>query len=129
MVSTPSRCNSITTSLPSSPEPRSMTLIAEELSGVPMRMWARLADSFRPPTALSVFGNVHQLVLGDPGHHGAQLGADFLDGVRRTSGACRLERRLARLVLQHPVARELAGLDVVEHALHFAFCLGRDDAR
>src|SRR5580692_10059729 len=35
MVSTPSRCNSITTSLPNSPEPNSMTLMAAGDSGVP----------------------------------------------------------------------------------------------
>src|SRR5277367_38837 len=35
MVSQPRRCSSITTSLPSSPEPSSMTLVAEGDSGVP----------------------------------------------------------------------------------------------
>src|SRR6476646_5479155 len=168
MVSTPNRCSSITTSLPSSPEPSSMTLIAEGLSGVPMRMAARLADSLTRRTAPRlcsilrraqdedwklafrralhpelaegrrasdaairmrlVLRLVHQLVLGDPGHHGAELGADLFDRMRCTSGTSRLERGLARPVLQHPVAREFAGLNVVEHALHLALGLRRDDA-
>jgi hypothetical protein len=41
-----------------------------------------------------------------------------------------LEAGLAGLVLQHPVAGEAAGLDVVEHALHLgALGLVGDDAR
>src|SRR6185437_6091846 len=38
MVSTPRRCNSIITSLPSSPAPRSITFTAAEESGVPSFM-------------------------------------------------------------------------------------------
>src|SRR5688572_5424885 len=36
MTSQPKRCNSITTSLPSSPEPSSITRLAEGASGVPI---------------------------------------------------------------------------------------------
>jgi osmoprotectant transport system permease protein len=65
----------------------------------------------------------------DPRHHVAQLGADFLDRMGGELGAGRLERGLVDLVLQHPVAGELAGLDVVEHALHLGLGLRGDDAR
>src|SRR5450830_582740 len=37
MTSTPRRCRAMITSLPSSPEPSSMTLVAEGESGVPRR--------------------------------------------------------------------------------------------
>src|SRR5450755_5013943 len=66
----------------------------------------------------SVFGHVDELVLGDPGHHAAKACADLFDRMRGAAGACRLERGLPGLVLENPVAREFAGLDVVKHALH-----------
>src|SRR5438128_12270058 len=66
----------------------------------------------------SVPGLVDQRAFLDPRHHVAELDADFLDRMSGELGAGRLERGLVDLVLQHPVARELAGLDVVEHALH-----------
>ena len=44
-------------------------------------------------------------------------------------GAGRLERGLVDLVLEHPVAGELARLDVGQDALHLGLRLGRDDAR
>src|ERR1700675_167292 len=72
---------------------------------------------------------VDQLVLGDPGHHGAQLGADLLDGVFGPAPAHRLEARLAGLALLHPIAGEPARLDVLEDALHLRLGLIGDDAR
>src|SRR5438477_96481 len=66
----------------------------------------------------SVTGLVDQLVLGNPRHHGPQLGADFLDRMLGIHAPGRLEARLAGLVLEHPVAREAAGLDVGQDLLH-----------
>src|SRR5205085_6612496 len=63
-------------------------------------------------------GLVHQRLRLDPGHHVTQLRTDFLDRMLGELGAHCLERGLVDAVLQHPVARELAGLYVVEHALH-----------
>ena len=40
-----------------------------------------------------------------------------------------LEARLVDAVLQHPVPREAAALDVLQNALHLGLGLGRDDAR
>src|SRR6185437_12126305 len=77
----------------------------------------------------SVLALVHQRALLDPRHHLAQLGADLLDGMFSELGARRLEGRLVDLVLQHPVARELARLNVVEHALHLCLAYLSDDAR
>src|SRR6478752_2630425 len=62
-------------------------------------------------TAGSVLGLVDQRALLDPGHHVAQLCADVLDRMLGELGAGRLERSLVDLVLEHPVARELPGLD------------------
>src|SRR5690606_22628786 len=66
----------------------------------------------------SVLGLVHQLVLGDPGHHGAKFGADFLDLVAVVHATDALEARGARTVFLHPLRGELAGLDVLQDALH-----------
>src|SRR6187200_1718885 len=60
----------------------------------------------------SVPALVHQRLGLDPRHHLAQLLADLLDRMLGELGAGRLERSLVDLVLEHPVARELAGLDV-----------------
>ena len=60
-----------------------------------------------------IFRLVNQFVLSDPWHHLAQLRADLLDVVGGELRARRLERGLVDLVLQHPVAGELAGLDVL----------------
>src|SRR5450759_5690830 len=55
---------------------------------------------------------VDQRALLDPRHHLAQLGADLLGGMLGELGAGGLERGLVDLVLQHPVAREAAGLNI-----------------
>src|SRR4051794_37037264 len=65
-----------------------------------------LSASHRPPPSLLVFRLVHQGALLDPGHHVAELDADFFDRVSGQFGAGGLERSLVDLVLQHPVARE-----------------------
>jgi len=51
-----------------------------------------------------------QLVRPDLGHHGAQLGADFFDGVVGVAAADGLEVGLAGLLLEDPVAGEAAFL-------------------
>src|SRR5207302_1549001 len=79
--------------------------------------------------APSVLRLVDQLVGGDPGHHRAQLLADLLDVVLGGAPAHRLEAGVAGGVLEHPVAREAAGLDVVEDALHLGLDVGVDEAR
>src|SRR5690606_18106869 len=77
----------------------------------------------------SVPRGVHQLVLGDPGHHGAKALADLLDGMLGVAAARGLEAGLAGVVLQHPVADEAARLDVLQHPLHLGLGLRRDDPR
>src|SRR3954466_12707117 len=72
---------------------------------------------------------IHQRLLLDPRHHAAQALADLLDRVLGELGARRLERGLVDAVLEHPVAGELARLDVGQHPLHLGLGLGRDDAR
>src|SRR5260370_31245370 len=81
------------------------------------------------PRAISIAGLVDHCALLDPRHHGAQLGANLLDRMGGAFGAHRLERGLVDAVLQHPVTRELARLDVGKDALHFLLGLFRDDAR
>src|SRR5271167_2567047 len=66
---------------------------------------------------ISVLRLVDQPVRRDPRHHGAQLLADLFDLVLGRAAAGRLEAGQAGLVLQHPVAGEAAGLDVVQDAL------------
>src|SRR5579883_562047 len=80
------------------------------------------------PSAL-VLGRINQLVLGNPGHHGAQLGAHFLDRMGIAHGAGGLEAGLAGLVFQNPVAGEFAGLDVLQNLAHLRLGLIGDDAR
>src|SRR5579875_3093494 len=72
---------------------------------------------------------VHQTVLGDPGHHRAQLLADLLDRMLTHLPAHRLEARLVDLVLEHPLAREAAGLDIRQHFLHRLAHAGIDNPR
>src|SRR5882762_3077107 len=86
-----------------------------------------LRAALRPGHGASVLRLVHQRTLLDPGHHVAELFADFLDRVRGEFGTGGLERGLVDLVLQHPVAGELAGLDVSENALHLLLGLVGDD--
>ena len=54
---------------------------------------------------------------------------DLFDLVRGMVGAGGLERGLADLVFEHPVAGELARLNVMQHALHLGLGGRRDDAR
>ena len=51
----------------------------------------------------SGFFLIHQLVLGDPGHHGVELFADFFDQVPGATRAC-------GFAFNHPVAGEASGL-------------------
>src|ERR1700749_1942576 len=76
-----------------------------------------------------VLALIDQCALLDPRHHVAELGADFLDRVCRELGAGGLERGLVDFVLQHPVAGELAALDVGEHLAHLLLGLIGNDAR
>src|SRR5262249_28026524 len=91
---------------------------------IPLLMRRRLVAS---PGSVSRL--VDELVLGDPGHHAAELGADFLDRVLGAHAAHGLEAGLSRLALGDPVAGEAAGLDVGEDALHLLLGLVGDDAR
>ena len=68
-----------------------------------------------------VLGLVDQLVLGDPGHHGAELRADFFDLVAVVHAADALEAGGTGAVFLHPVGGELAGLDVVQTASLYSF--------
>src|SRR5689334_25387787 len=76
----------------------------------------------------SVLRLVDQLVLGDPGHHGAQLGPDLLDRMLGRTPAHGLEARLTGIAFLHPVAGETAGLDIVQDLLHLLLRLIGDDA-
>src|SRR5579872_6089536 len=67
----------------------------------------------------SVLRAVDQRVLLDPRHHRAQALADLFDIVLGGGATHGLKARLPGIVLEHPVAREAAGLDVGEDALHF----------
>src|SRR5215470_8103247 len=67
---------------------------------------------------ISVLRLVDQSALLDPRHHVAELFADLLDRMRGKLGAGRLERGLVDLVLQHPVAGKLAGLNVGQNPAH-----------
>src|SRR5438045_2603257 len=60
---------------------------------------------------------------------GAQLGADRLDLVGVVEAAGGLEAGLAGLALADPLRGELAGLDVLEDALHLGARLLRHEAR
>src|SRR2546422_790294 len=53
-----------------------------------------------------------------PRHHRAQLGAHLLDRMLRAGLAQRLEPATPAAALGNPLAREAAGLDVGEDALH-----------
>src|SRR5690606_6758744 len=81
----------------------------------------------RPPLG-SVLGLVDDFALADPGHHAAQPGTDRLDGVFLSTAATRLQHRIARLIVEHEFARKLAGLNIVQDALHFLFGFIGDDA-
>jgi len=70
---------------------------------------------------------VDKFVLRNPRHHGAQTLANFLDRVLSFACSHGLETSLPNLVFQHPVPRELAGLDFIQHALHLRLGLLCDD--
>ena len=100
-------------------EPRRLkTGAAQGLGSFP---WSALAQL--------VLALVDQGLLLDPGHHGAQLGADLLDLVGVVEAAGGLEAGLAGLALADPLRGEVAGLDVLEDALHLGAGLVVDDAR
>src|SRR5262249_31590472 len=65
----------------------------------------------------------------DPGHHLAEPAADLLDGVLGLALADGEELGAIRLVLEHPLARELPALDLAEDLPHLAAGLVVDDAR
>src|SRR6185437_146069 len=67
--------------------------------------------------------------LVEPGHAGAQCLADFLDLPVDVLGQHLLIVLLAAGVLLDPLARELAGLDLLEHLGHLFLDLVVDDAR
>src|SRR5690606_37913398 len=69
------------------------------------------------------------LVRLDPGHHGTQLRAHFLDLVFAGDATACLQGRGAGLVFQDEVAGELAVLDVGQYALHFRLGFFGNDAR
>src|SRR5206468_11639969 len=59
-----------------------------------------------------------RLPLLRPRHHGPQLGAHLLDRMLRAALAQRREPAAPAAALGNPLAREAAGLDVGEDALH-----------
>ncbi len=63
-------------------------------------------------------GTPSRLPLFRPGHHGAQFGADLLDGMLRTRLAQCIEPPAPAAGLGDPLAREAAGLDVGQDTLH-----------
>src|SRR4029450_1296922 len=54
----------------------------------------------------------------DPAHHRAESLADLLDLVVRLGAPRGEEARAVRLVLEHPLSRELAALDLLQDLLH-----------
>jgi hypothetical protein len=72
----------------------------------------------------SVAGLVDQLVLLDPGHHGAQGFAHGLDLVLGRQAAAAQQRRRTGLVFQDEALGVFAGLDVLQ-ALRMAFLVAR----
>src|SRR3954462_9420232 len=69
------------------------------------------------------------LALTDPRHHRAEAVTDLFDGMLGRLLAQRVEHRAAGLVLEDPLLRELAGLDLVEDLLHLRTRVVGDDAR
>src|SRR5215213_5839164 len=69
------------------------------------------------------------LALTDPRHHRPQAVTDLFDRVLGRLLAQRVEHRPAGLVLEDPLLRELAGLDLVEDLLHLRARFVGDDAR
>src|SRR5690606_9941753 len=76
-----------------------------------------------------VLALVNQLVGSDPGHHGAQLGADLLDlrfSVDATAGN---QRGCTCSILQNEALGVFTGLDVLQALTHGSAGLVGDDAR
>src|SRR5690606_35211805 len=77
------------------------------------------------PAAL-VLGLVHQGAGLDPGHHGAEALADFLDRMLIGKPTGCLEAGSASLVFLHPLGSEPARLDVLEDGPHLLASLVGD---
>ena len=80
------------------------------------------------PLRASIPRRVHQLVLGDPRHHGAEFGTDVLDCAGIVHAPRGLEAGGNGFPFLHPSASELARLDIGEHPPHLGLGLVRDDA-
>src|SRR5690606_4206709 len=76
------------------------------------------ADGAAPADTQLVFGLVNQFVGGNPGHHGAQLAADFLDFGLGVQAAVRRQRRCAGSVLQNKLLGVFASLDLLQAFAH-----------
>src|SRR6187549_3683777 len=81
MTSTPNRCSSMTTSLPSSPEPSSKTRVACALLGVPIETMrgsyhAHLSADHCRPAGTDQYGEMLSAFMSWPGNHiGGALGS------------------------------------------------------
>src|SRR5688572_20362599 len=84
--------------------------------GTPSR--ARMGWGYRCFMRLLVAARVHQLVLLDPRHHGAQLLAHLLDVVLGQQAALGVQRGRTGAVLEDEVARVLARLDALQAVPH-----------
>src|SRR2546427_11498670 len=73
---------------------------------------------FRSNAAISVAALVNQLVLGDPGHHGAQLATDLLDGVVGVHAAAGRHARVVGAAFLDEHLGVFAGLDALEGSTH-----------
>src|ERR1051325_9944702 len=83
----------------------------------------------QPSRAIGSFPSITSLARRlDPRHHRAEPLADFLDLVVGVPPAHREESRAVRRVLEHPLARELPGLDLGEDFLHLVLRLVRHHA-
>src|SRR5665647_1910020 len=85
-----------------------------------------------PPTAMRLGTGSHvdvEPALVDPAHHAAQLFADGLDKMLLALALQRVEHGAVGLVLEDPLARELAALDLGEQLAHGVAHVLVDDAR
>jgi hypothetical protein len=76
----------------------------------------------------SVFSFVDDAVGLDPGHHLAQLAADFLDRMFRVLRTHLRKTFAAGLILRHPLLGELTGLNFLKDLFHFRLGLLINDA-
>src|SRR5574344_21299 len=72
---------------------------------------------------------VHQLVLGDPGHHGTQLATDLLDGVLGVLAAAGRHRRVVQAALADEHLGVFTALDALQGVAHGFARLFIDDFR